>query len=71
MNIAARVRNVDKLLAGATYQWIDGVLLTSFDYERQFYGRSRDITVASAVSSSNIPQHYKDSNIVRLAVNSG
>jgi long-subunit fatty acid transport protein len=66
MDITARVRNVDKLLAGTTYQWIDGVLLTSLDYERQFYSRSRDITVVSAVSRSNIPQHYKDSNIVRL-----
>jgi long-subunit fatty acid transport protein len=66
MDISARVRNVDKLLAGVTYQWIEGVLLTSLDYERQFYSRSRDITVASAVSSASMSQHFRDSNIVRL-----
>ena len=66
MEVTARVRNVDKLVAGATYQWIEGVLLTSLDYERQFYSRSRDITVASAASNSSIPQRYRDSNIVRL-----
>lgn len=66
MDISARVRNVDKLLAGATYQWIEGVLLTSLDYERQFYSRSRDIMLTSAVSSTDIPQHYRDSNIIRL-----
>jgi long-subunit fatty acid transport protein len=66
MDITAQVRNVDKLLAGATYEWIAGVLLTSLDYERQFYSRSRDIVVVSAAGSTSNPQHFKDSNIIRL-----
>ena len=66
MDVTARVRNVDKLLAGATYEWIAGVLLTSLDYERQFYSRSRDIVVVSAAGSTTSPQHFRDSNIVRL-----
>jgi long-subunit fatty acid transport protein len=66
MDVSARVRNVDKLLAGATYEWIAGVLLTSLDYERQFYSRSRDIVVVSPVGSTTSPQHFSDSNIIRL-----
>jgi long-subunit fatty acid transport protein len=66
MDITARVRNVDKLLAGATYEWIAGVLLTSLDYERQFYSRSRDIVVVSAAGSTSSPQHFGDANIIRL-----
>ncbi len=66
MDVTARVRNVDKLLAGATYEWIAGVLLTSLDYERQFYSRSRDIVVASDAGSVSNPQHFRDGNIVRL-----
>jgi long-subunit fatty acid transport protein len=66
MDITARVRNVDKLLAGATYEWIEGVLLTSLDYEREFYSRSRDIVLVSAAGSTSNPQHFRDSNLVRL-----
>jgi len=66
MDVSARVRNVDKLLAGATYEWIAGVLLTSLDYERQFYSRSRDIVVVSAAGSTSNPQHFGDANIIRL-----
>jgi long-subunit fatty acid transport protein len=66
MDIKAQVRNVDKLLAGVTYEWIAGVLLTSLDYEHQFYSRSRDIVVTSAAGSASSPQRFDDSNIVRL-----
>ena len=66
MDVRAKVRNVDKLLAGVTYEWIAGVLLTSLDYERQFYSRSRDIVVTSPAGSASSPQHFHDSNIVRL-----
>jgi long-subunit fatty acid transport protein len=60
------VKNVDKVLAGATYEWIAGVLLTSLDYERQFYSRSRDIVLVSPAGSVTTPQHLNDNNIVRL-----
>ena len=66
MDVSAQVRNVDKLLAGVTYEWIAGVLLTSLDYERQFYSRSHDIVVTSAAEKTSSPQRFHDSNIVRL-----
>jgi len=66
MDSTASVRNVDKLLAGVSYEWIAGVLRSSFDYEHQFYSRSRDILVVTAAGETNIPQHYRDSNIFRL-----
>ncbi|MBN2576592.1 MAG: outer membrane protein transport protein, partial [Deltaproteobacteria bacterium] len=66
MDITARVKNVDKLLAGVTYEWIEGMFLTSLDYERQFYSRSSDIVVVSAAGSMNTPQRFSDSNILRL-----
>jgi long-subunit fatty acid transport protein len=66
MDITAKVKNVDKLLAGVSYEWIAGVLLTALDYERQFYSRSRDIEVVSAAGGASNPQHFHDSNIVRL-----
>lgn len=66
MDVSAKVRNVDKLLAGVTYEWIAGVLLTSLDYERQFYSRSRDIVVTSPAGTARSPQHFHDSNIVRV-----
>ena len=69
MNVSAQVRNVDKLLAGASYEWIESKLLTSLDYERQFYSRSRDIMVVSPTAPPPLPplaQHFRDSNIVRL-----
>ncbi len=66
MDITSRVKNVDKLLAGVTYEWIPGVLSTALDYERQFYGRSPDLVVQSAADKNVIPQRFHDSNIVRL-----
>ena len=66
LNITARVRNVDKLLAGASYEWIEGKLLTAVDYERQFYSRSQNIDVVSPVATTTLPQHFRDGNIVRL-----
>jgi long-chain fatty acid transport protein len=66
MDVTTRVRNADKVLAGVTYEWIAGVLLTSLDYERQFYSRSRDIVLVSPAGSTTTPQHLRDNNIVRL-----
>jgi len=66
VDTSSQVRNVDKLLAGATYEWIEGKLITSLDYELQFYSRSRDITVVSPTSTTTIPQRFSNNNIMRL-----
>jgi long-subunit fatty acid transport protein len=66
VDVTAQVRNVDKLLFGVSYEWIEGKLFTALDYERQFYGRSRDIVVTSPGGETTVPQRYHDSNIVRL-----
>ncbi len=64
-DVRTQVRNVDKLLAGVTYEWIAGVLLTSLDYERQFYSRARDLVVTGPLTMT-LPQRFHDQNIVRL-----
>jgi long-subunit fatty acid transport protein len=62
----SKIKYVDKIAAGVTYEFIENTLNASLDYELVFYSRSEDIQVVTSAGTASAPQRFHNNNLIKL-----